>query len=222
MCRDGADSRIPILTGFESGYVAGLKGDSQPVIERLVDLSDSEALLAEIERLRGEVDMLKQQAERLDRLAHQDSLIDLPNRRGFMRQLDMLIGRVSRYGESAAMLFVDLDGLKAINDGHGHKAGDEALIRVAELLSEGVRQGDCVARIGGDEFGILLAHSDEKSARETAVRLAEIVAAARFACGDKPLKLGVAVGVTMIEQDDQPDAIMARADSAMYKKKAAA
>ena len=80
-----------------------------------------------IERLHGEVARLKEQAERLDRLAHQDSLIDLPNRRGFMRQLDMLIGRVSRYGESAAMLFVDIDGLKAINDGFGSRASRRLL-----------------------------------------------------------------------------------------------
>ena len=192
------------------------------MIERLVDLSDSEALLAEIERLRGEVESLKQQAERLDRLAHQDSLIDLPNRRGFMRQLDMLIARVSRYGESAAMLFVDVDGLKAINDGFGHKAGDEALIHVARLLSDGVRKGDCVARIGGDEFAILLNHTDEAGARETASRLVELVAEAGFDCDGKPLPLSIAIGVSMIEMDDQPDAVIARADRAMYRDKAAA
>jgi diguanylate cyclase (GGDEF)-like protein len=190
--------------------------------ERLVDLSDPEALLAEIERLHGEVAKLKQQAERLDRLAHQDSLIDLPNRRGFMRQLDMLIARVTRYGEAAAMLYVDVDGLKAINDGFGHKAGDEALIHVAKLLSDGVRKGDCVARIGGDEFGILLNHSDAEGAQETAARLVDLVAEAGFACDDKPLSLSIAIGVAVIEMDDTPETVIARADKAMYREKAAA
>lgn len=190
--------------------------------ERLIDLSDPDALLAEIERLHGEVARLKEQAERLDRLAHQDSLIDLPNRRGFMRQLDMLIARVSRYGESAAMLFVDVDGLKAINDSFGHKAGDEALIHVARLLSDGVRKGDCVARIGGDEFAILLNHTDEPNARETASRLVERVADAGFSCDGKPLPLSIAIGVAMIEMDDSPETVIARADKAMYREKAAA
>ena len=78
-----------------------------------------------------------------------------------MRELERLIDRVSRYGEQAAMLFVDLDGLKMINDSFGHRAGDEALIQVAGLLVGGVRKSDVVARIGGDEFGILLEHADE-------------------------------------------------------------
>ena len=67
------------------------------------------------------------------------------------------------------MLFVDLDGLKIINDNFGHGAGDEALIQVAALLGQGVRKSDLVARIGGDEFGILLANSDETQAQETAL-----------------------------------------------------
>ena len=146
--------------------------------EKLVDVSDAEALLVEVSRLRAEVRRLEERISLLDTLAHQDALMDVPNRRGFMRQLEMLIARVSRYGDSAAMLFVDVDGLKLINDTLGHKAGDEALIQVADLLSGGVRKEDCVARLGGDEFGILLAHADEAGALETARRLIERIAAA--------------------------------------------
>jgi diguanylate cyclase (GGDEF)-like protein len=120
------------------------------------------------------------------------------------------------------MLFVDIDGLKGINDTFGHKAGDEALIHVAELLAGGVRKGDCVARIGGDEFGILLHHSDEESARDTASRLVGLVAGADFACGGTPRRLGVAIGLTMIEAEDRADSVVARADHAMYRVKAAA
>ena len=97
----------------------------------------------------------------------------MPNRRGFLRQLEAAIDRVSRYDDSAAMLFVDIDGLKMINDTFGHQAGDEALIQVAEMLVEGVRRSDCVARLGGDEFGILLERADEASALETADRLVD-------------------------------------------------
>ena len=120
--------------------------------DQLTELS-GEDLASEIARLREEIARLQATVERLDELAHLDPLIELPNRRGFMRQLDSLIARVKRYDEKAAMLFVDIDGLKRINDTHGHKAGDEALIRVSEMLVGGVRSGDCVARLGGDEIG---------------------------------------------------------------------
>src|SRR6476620_2189467 len=133
-----------------------------------VDLSNPAELTAEIARLRNEIARLESKVQQLDQLAHLDPLIGLPNRRGFMRQLEALIVRVKRYGDHGAMLFVDVDGLKIINDTHGHKAGDEALVRVSELLVSGVRSGDCVARLGGDEFGIILEHADEGIAVETA------------------------------------------------------
>src|SRR6476661_8784894 len=127
--------------------------------DQMTEIPDVDRLVEEIDRLRGKVASLQERVEQLDQLAHQDSLIDLPNRRGFMRTLERFIDRVSRYGENAAMLYVDLDGLKIINDNYGHGAGDEALIQVAALLGQGVRKSDLVARIGGDEFGILLANS---------------------------------------------------------------
>lgn len=190
--------------------------------DRLLDLSDTDALMAEVERLRSEIAQLEQRVAMLDQLAHQDSLIELPNRRGFMRHLERLIAQVARYGEPAAMLFVDVDGLKGINDRHGHKAGDEALIHVAELLLRGVRKCDCVARIGGDEFGILLERSDEASAHETAARLAERIAAESFNHDGAGLPVSVAIGVGMIEPGDDPPAVIARADQAMYRVKTAA
>jgi diguanylate cyclase (GGDEF)-like protein len=178
--------------------------------------------LAEIERLREKIEALEERVRHLDALAHQDSLVPLPNRRGFLRELESLIGRVARYGESAAMLFVDIDGLKRINDSFGHKAGDEALLQVAALLSTGVRKSDCVARIGGDEFGILLAHADEATASETAQRLAAMIDDHEGHCDGNRLPLGVAIGRTMIAAGDTADAVVARADRAMYREKAAA
>jgi PleD family two-component response regulator len=92
----------------------------------VIPVTDPDSLLAEVRRLRTEIAQLNERVELLDRLAYQDVLIDLPNRRGFMRQLEGAIDRVSRYDDSAAMLFVDIDGLKMINDTFGHQAGDEA------------------------------------------------------------------------------------------------
>ena len=190
--------------------------------DRFVDISDPEALLAEVARLRADISRLEERVAMLDQLAHQDALIDLPNRRGFMRQLDGLIDRVTRYGDSAAMLFVDVDGLKTINDSFGHQAGDEALIQVAQMLTAGVRKSDCVARLGGDEFGILLDRADEECARDTATRLVERIAGAEFCYEGTCLPLSVCIGVGMIEAGDSPDVVMSRADHAMYREKAAA
>jgi diguanylate cyclase (GGDEF)-like protein len=188
----------------------------------VADAEDRERLVEEISMLRGKVARLQERVEQLDQLAHQDSLINLPNRRGFMRELERLIARVDRYGINAAMLFVDLDGLKMINDTFGHRAGDEALIQVANLLSTGVRHSDVVARIGGDEFGILLEASDEDAAHETATRLVDQICDCDFMHDGDPLPLSVAIGVGMIDALDTAEAVMERADEAMYARKAAA
>ena len=183
---------------------------------------DVNRLVEEIGRLRGQVAQLQQRVEQLDHLAHQDSLIDLPNRRGFLRELERLIARVSRYDTKAAMLFVDVDGLKAINDSFGHRAGDEALIQVADLLASGVRKSDVCVRIGGDEFGLLLENADEKSAHETAARLIDMIACCEFLHEGDELPLSVAIGVGLIEPSDTAETVMARADEEMYRRKAAA
>jgi diguanylate cyclase (GGDEF)-like protein len=190
--------------------------------DQLKDVGDVEGLIREIDQLRGRVAQLQERVEQLDQLAHQDSLINLPNRRGFMRDLEQLIDRIKRYGGSAAMLYVDLDGLKMINDSFGHHAGDEALIQVANLLSQGVRRSDVVARIGGDEFGILLESADEECAHETAARLIDLICSCEFLHDGDALPLSVAIGVGMIDTTDTPDTVMSRADEEMYRRKAAA
>lgn len=178
--------------------------------------------MAEIERLREKIAGLEARVRQLDELAHQDPLVPIPNRRGFMRALEAAIARVSRYGESAAMLFVDIDGLKRINDSFGHQAGDESLRQVAAQLSSGVRKSDCVGRLGGDEFGILLVHATEDSAAETAQRLTGSIERCDILFEGNRLPLGVAIGIAMIRPDDSADAVVARADQAMYREKSAA
>jgi diguanylate cyclase (GGDEF)-like protein len=190
--------------------------------DSLLNLSDSEALAAEIARLRDEVARLQGRVDQLDQMAHQDVLIGLPNRRGFMRQLGQLIARINRYDDLAAMLFIDVDGLKLINDSCGHQAGDEALMFVAELLVRGVRSSDYVARIGGDEFGILLEHADESVAAETASRLVSQIAGCEFCYEGSCLPLSVAIGFSLIAKGDTSEEVIQRADLAMYAEKAAA
>src|SRR5689334_18572848 len=189
--------------------------------DEMTDVTDVEQLVAEISGLRGRIAQLQERVEQLDLLAHEDSLVELPNRRGSMRALERLIDRVSRYNEKAALLFVDLDGLKVINDSFGHQAGDEALIQVARLLVDGVRKSDVVARIGGDEYAIILGHSDEDMARETASRLVDVIAASDFTHAGQTLPLSVAIGAAPIHADDTPETALARADQEMYRRKAA-
>lgn len=190
--------------------------------DQVNDDADVQRLVEEISRLRAQVAQLQERVEQLDHLAHQDSLIDLPNRRGFLRELERLIARVHRYDAKAAMLYVDVDGLKIINDSSGHLAGDQALIQVAQLLSSGVRKSDVVARIGGDEFGILLENADEPSAHETATRLIDMIASCDFLHNGEALPLSVAIGVGMIGASDSAQSVMARADEEMYRRKVAA
>jgi diguanylate cyclase (GGDEF)-like protein len=190
--------------------------------ETMTDAGEIERLIEEISTLRGRIAQLQQRVEQLDQLAHEDTLINLPNRRGFMRELERLIARFERSDTGAAMLYVDLDGLKMINDTFGHKVGDEALIQVAAQLSNGVRRGDVVARIGGDEFGILLENATDESAHETAARLADLIADCDFTHDGDVLPLSVAIGVSMIDKNDTPDMVMARADHEMYRRKDAA
>ena len=192
------------------------------MIDNVTDISDTDRLVAEIARLRAQIAELEAKVSQLDLLAHQDPLVNLPNRRGFMRELERLIDRARRYEEPGAMLFVDLDGLKMINDTFGHKAGDEALIQVAQLLVGGLRRSDVVARIGGDEFAILLSHTDEVNAHETAGRLVDKIADCDFMHDGDALPLSVAIGVAAISGEDDAQAIMARADEEMYRRKAAA
>ena len=190
--------------------------------DQIDDDADAQQLVEEIARLRGQVAQLQQRVEQLDHLAHQDSLIDLPNRRGFLRELERLIARVSRYDAKGAMLYVDVDGLKAINDSFGHRAGDEALIQVAGLLASGVRKSDVCARIGGDEFAILLENADEANAHETAARLIDQIACCELMHDGNELPLSVAIGVALIESSDTAESVMVRADEEMYRRKAAA
>src|SRR5438874_819035 len=210
-----------ISKALESRYASQRTTRSGAMSDQLTDDAEAHALIEEISRLRGQVAQLQERVEQLDHLAHQDSLIDLPNRRGFVRELERLIARVSRYDARAAMLFVDLDGLKIINDTFGHRAGDQSLIQVAGLLERGVRKSDVVARIGGDEFGILLENADEASAHETAARLVDMIADCEFSHEGDSLPLSVAIGVGMIGANDSADEVMARADEQMYRRKAA-
>ena len=178
-------------------------------------------LLAENEGLHAALDEMRERVSELERLADSDTLTPLPNRRVFVREVERVARQVGRYGTPAAVMFVDVNALKSINDAHGHQAGDAALIHVATLLKREVRATDVVARIGGDEFGLLLDHLDEDAAAAKAALLVLALANEPFDLGARQLAVGLSVGLTMIRAEDNVDAILARADADMYAAKAA-
>ncbi len=180
---------------------------------------DPAELLEEIALLKERIARLEEQVGQLDGLAHRDALVPLANRRGMIRELEAMIAKHERHEVPAAVLFVDLDGLKLLNDIFGHQGGDAVLVHVARQLLNGVRTEDCVARVGGDEFCILLDHADEASAIETAARLANMVASDDFLIDGQPVPLSVAIGLTVVERGDTPTTVLARADQAMYRMK---
>lgn len=191
-------------------------------MENVVLGAEPQALIDEIRRLEGEVARLEARVEQLDRLACMDTLVPAANRRGLMKALEMVLARHERHDVPAAILFIDVDGLKSINDSHGHAAGDAALVHLTALMKDNVRKTDLVARIGGDEFAVLLDHSPPEVATQTAGRLAMQVADSELLYGGVALDLSVAIGLAMIERGDTAESVLDRADRAMYSRKNAA
>jgi len=151
-------------------------------------------------------------AERSRILALTDPLTELPNRRAFAERLKLAFERA----EPFALLYVDLDGFKAINDRFGHAAGDEALREVAAILRQAVRQADMAARIGGDEFCLLLASADAASTRVVAER---VLAGLRALALPQGAGLGASFGIATHHDASDPEAVVAAADAAMYRAK---
>lgn len=176
-------------------------------------------LAEENRRLRITVDEMQLRLSELEKLADCDTLTPLPNRRAFLREVERVLRQVERYGTPAALLYVDVNSLKGINDRFGHAAGDAALRHVASSLSDLVRSTDFVARIGGDEFGLVLDHLDGASAADTAERIAECISNVPVSVGGCDIIVSVATGMTTMDKGDTVEAAIARADQNMYAAK---
>jgi diguanylate cyclase (GGDEF)-like protein len=171
-------------------------------------------------RSRQLLDLALRRYSDLEDLAYRDELTELPNRRGATRQLEVLISRARRHGQQLALLLIDADRFKAVNDEHGHAVGDVVLRELAARLRERVRREDIVGRWGGEEFVVALPETTPDGAAAVAESLRAAVACTPIEADGVELKVTVSIGVaawTGLELDD----LVARADRALYAAKAA-
>jgi diguanylate cyclase (GGDEF)-like protein len=183
--------------------------------------SSTALLVAEVERLERELALARKQMAELEARADIDPLTNLPNRRAFERDLARSLAYIKRHRTGAALLYLDLDNFKRINDRYGHAAGDEMLRAVARVLGRHVRESDIVARIGGDEFALLLWNCDEAHAIAKALALEIAIGRATAMHDEAVLAVGASVGVAALLPLDRPVEAIKRADQAMYARKSA-
>ena len=164
--------------------------------------------------------LVRHRSRELESQANTDTLTGLANLRALQRRLAEMLEMQRRYGHPFAVLLMDVDGLKRINDSHGHQAGDRVLMQVAMAVRRSVRTVDLVARLGGDEFCVLAPEQDLKSAAVLAERLSAAVNTDVISPGEPPV--GMSVGVAACpDHGDTAEALLDTADRAMYTAKAA-
>ena len=165
---------------------------------------------------------MKDQQRQLERIAHFDALTSLPNRVLLADRLSQGLAQSQRRENGLAVAFLDLDGFKAVNDTHGHDVGDHLLVALAQRMKAALREGDTLARIGGDEFVAVLVDLEEPAACEPVLQRLLQAAAEPVAVGDAVLQVSASVGVTLYPQDgSDADLLMRHADQAMYQAKQA-
>jgi len=155
-------------------------------------------------------------------LSYTDSLTGLANQRYFRKRLDEEINRARRYERSLALIIFDLDGLKGINDRHGHLAGDEIIREMGRILKNCIRAIDIVCRYGGDEFCVIMPEADAATCRQFMLRLQETIGASKFTVENvsEPLRCTISQGAAIFPEhaDNQTDLIF-NADMALLKAK---
>lgn len=207
------------------GMEVTLKGKDGPMVQAILNArwvqgnngSDSyhEGILTDISHLK------RQEAQLLHQATH-DPLTGLHNRREFNAIFERHLSRVRRYGDSGALLWMDLDGFKEVNDGLGHKAGDELLSSLAHRMRATVRDSDVLARLGGDEFAVLYPNVDEAQAQMAAGRLLDAIRKHAAVIEGQPLRSTSSMGIVLFpEHGNSASELLMKADMAMYRAKAA-
>ena len=175
---------------------------------------------ATIRRLKAELAKAEARIEELQASADTDFLLDIPNRRGFERELQRSIAYIKRYHAGGALIVLDVDRLKPINDAFGHAAGDQVLKAIVATLLGQVRSSDVIGRLGGDEFALLLWHLSETDAKAKAASLEEMIDRLTFVFRGRTVHAGASAGVAILDSHSEAGRALEAADSAMYVRKA--
>ena len=178
-------------------------------------------LMSEVDALRRELSQTRARLDEAEKTADRDQMLPLLNRRAFVRELARYIAFTGRYNTPASLIYFDLNHLKTTNDSLGHAAGDAVLTQFSQILLTHVRESDCVGRLGGDEFGILLSHATQDQASKKADALALAVQAQPAQWSGHSIPISFAHGTFELKPGDNADQALARADEAMYAQKRA-
>jgi diguanylate cyclase (GGDEF)-like protein len=173
-----------------------------------------------IRRLRAQLAQAQARIRELEAVADSDYLLEIPNRRGFERELHRAIAYINRYQGSGALILLDVDRLKPINDEFGHAAGDQVLKAVVAALLRHVRASDVIGRLGGDEFALLLWNLSETDAHAKAAMLEQAVDRLSFVFRGRVVKAGASAGIAMLGPHTLAARAVEQADRAMYVRKA--
>ncbi|MGC8120526.1 GGDEF domain-containing protein [Marinobacter sp. VGCF2001] len=157
----------------------------------------------------------------IEQAALTDSLTGIGNKRALDEDLHRASALAERHGAAWSLILCDLDHFKMVNDTHGHVVGDHILARTAEKLEQALRNSDSVYRFGGEEFAVLLPHTNEHEARDVADRLRAAIESIRVDGGETPLTVTASCGVAVRLSDEQPEQWLARSDEALYRAKSA-
>ncbi|MBS3766429.1 GGDEF domain-containing protein [Candidatus Bipolaricaulota bacterium] len=160
---------------------------------------------------------LEEANRRIEKLSKTDVLTGLANRRHFKDYFEKTLSQAQRHSHPLSLVMLDLDNFKDINDTYGHDAGDEVLSALGDLLERETREEDLAARIGGEEFAVLLTQADPEQARSYAERLRERIN--RLEVESVSGEISGSLGISTMKQDDDPESLMKRADRALYKAK---
>lgn len=181
---------------------------------RLLDKALDQAL-----QMRRELAEARRRIAFLEHQTRTDEVSGLLNRRGFDAALESVLARTRRFGEAGVVVLIDLDGFKEVNDTHGHQAGDCVLASVGTILMRHIRDTDSAARIGGDEFGLILTDADLNGAKTRVQVLDRLLNYATVPWKDVTLNIRASFGAVPYGPNDDSQSIVQRADAAMYAKK---
>lgn len=189
-------------------------------LQTISAVNDADGQLSYFVSLFTDITPMVEHNKQLEHIAHYDALTELPNRVLLADRLQQAIAQSQRRNQFVAVAYLDLDGFKTVNDSHGHGVGDQLLIGLAGRMKSALRDGDTLARIGGDEFAAVLVDLATVSECEPVLRRLLQVAAEKVQVGDKLLQVSASIGVTVYPLDgSDPDLLMRHADQAMYQAK---